>query len=93
MHPGDLMVAAGVGERSGMDDCPQVRAFLGATVGSEGFLGPDIVTTGQYLGLHDGSGALVAVAGVHLAEKPNGVAVIGNVAMHPDDREIGRAHV
>ena len=85
----DLLVGAGIGDRLGMDDYPQLRAFLDATVDAEGFLGPDMVTTGHYLGARDGSGALVAVAGVHLAEKSHGVAVIGNVVTHPDHRGRG----
>ena len=82
-------LGAGIGDRLGMDDYPQLRAFLIATVDAEGFLGPDMVTTGHYLGSRDGSGALVAVAGVHLAEKSHGVAVIGNVVTHPDHRGRG----
>ena len=87
----DLLVGDGIGDRLGMDDYPQLRAFLDATVDAEGFLGPDMVTTGHYLGSRDGSGALVAVAGVHLAEKSHGVAVIGNVVTHPEHRGRGLA--
>ena len=87
----DRLVGDGIGDRLGMDDYPQVRALLDITDDAEGFLGPDMVTTGHYLGSRDGSGALVAVAGVHLAEKSHGVAVIGNVVTHPDHRGRGLA--
>ena len=89
----DRLAGDGVGDRLGMDEYPQLWVFLDATVDAEGFLGPDMVTTGHYLGSRDGSGALVAVAGVHPAEKSHGVAVIGNVVTHPDHRGRGLARV
>ena len=87
----DALVGDGIGDRLGIADYPEIRAFFDATADAEGHLGPDMVATGQYFGVRDASGALVAVAGVHLAVPSHGVAAIANVATRPDHRGRGLA--
>lgn len=87
----DALVGDGIGDRLGIADYPEIRAFFDATADAEGHLGPDMVAAGQYFGVRDASGTLVAVAGVHLAVPSHGVAAIANVATHPDHRGRGLA--
>lgn len=51
---------------------------------------PRMLETGRYLGIRD-DGRLVCVAGVHVHSPRYGVAVLGNVATHPEARGRGLA--
>jgi len=57
---------------------------------------PAMLAKGPYLGIRDGgrrdgSGALVAIAGVHVWSPRQGVAALGNIATHPAARGRGLA--
>lgn len=54
------------------------------------FFHPGLVDTGYYLGVGEGH-ELLATAGIHVIDRANGVAAIGNVATHPDRRGRGLA--
>lgn len=79
------------GDRLGIADYPETRAFFEVTADAEGHLGPDMVAIDQYFGVRDTSGALVAVAGVHLAVPSHDVATIANVVTRLDHRGQGLA--
>jgi ribosomal protein S18 acetylase RimI-like enzyme len=58
------------------------------------FFHPDLLETRGYVGLYMSpprTGDMVATAGIHVIDRVNGVAAIGNVATHPDHRGRGLA--
>jgi ribosomal protein S18 acetylase RimI-like enzyme len=55
------------------------------------FFHPGLLDTGAYLGILDTDGEVLASAGVHVLDRGTGVAAIGNVATHPDQRRRGLA--
>lgn len=70
-------------------DEPELRAFFERAYPSNYFV-PRMLQTGKYLGYKD-DGMIVAVTGVHTYAKQHKVAVLGNIATHPDFRGQGLA--
>lgn len=56
----------------------------------DGHFRPDLLDEGVFYGVR-ADGRLIAIAGTHVVAEPFGVAVIGNVFTHPDERGKGYA--
>jgi ribosomal protein S18 acetylase RimI-like enzyme len=69
----------------------EVLALRATTPDGGAFFVPGLLDTGQYLGLREDGGDLVAVAGVHVLSPRHGVAAVGNVLTHPGHRRRGHA--
>lgn len=72
----------------GRADETAIRALFDADPDAGDFFHAGLLDSGHYVGRRVG-GTLAAVAGVHVVDRVNGVAAIGNVATHPDHRRRG----
>jgi ribosomal protein S18 acetylase RimI-like enzyme len=69
-----------------------LQGLYGTDPDAGDFFHPALLDTGFYLGiLRDGT--VLASAGIHVIDRRNGVAAIGNVATHPDHRGRGLARL
>ena len=69
-------------------DLPGLHALYDTDAAAGDFFHPGLLATGCYLGV-EVAGELVASAGVHVLDRVNGVAAIGNVATAPSHRGRG----
>lgn len=58
----------------------------------ETYFEPYMVDTGYYFGLTDSTSKIISVAGVHTFSKEFKLAVLGNIATHPQFRRKGNGH-
>lgn len=72
----------------GPSDLEALQEFY-ATSYPDNFFDPQMLKTGQYVGYRDTTGALLAVAGVHVFSKTYSVAALGNITTHPSHRGRG----
>jgi len=68
---------------------PLLRTLYAAAYPDNYFV-PRMLQTGKYFGCFD-AGSIVAVAGVHVSSDKHKIAVLGNIATHPDHRGHGLA--
>ena len=76
--------------RLGIDDLPALYRLYATDPSAGEFFHPGLLDTGCYLGI-EVAGELVAAAGVHVLDRVNGVAAIGNVVTAPTQRGQGLA--
>lgn len=76
-------------EAVGLDesDLPAIEALY-AEAYPQNWFNPRMLATGRYVGIYEGP-RLMAVAGVHVYAPEQGVAALGNIAVHPGCRERG----
>ncbi|MFO7778411.1 MAG: GNAT family N-acetyltransferase [Nitriliruptoraceae bacterium] len=74
--------------RLGVDDLPALDRLYATDPSAGDFFHPGLLDTGCYLGI-EAAGELVAAAGVHVLDRVNGVAAIGNVVTAPTHRGRG----
>ncbi|NUT33607.1 MAG: GNAT family N-acetyltransferase [Hamadaea sp.] len=74
----------------GEADLPEITALQAAANPHGGFFEPAMLRAGPYLGVRR-KGALVSMAGTHTWSPAERVAVLGNIATHPDHRGQGLA--
>lgn len=78
----------GDARRLGVDDLPALYRLYATDRTAGEFFHPGLLDTGCYLGI-EVAGELVAAAGVHVLDRVNGVAAIGNVVAAPTHRGRG----
>lgn len=74
-------------ERLGHRDTGEIMQLF--THYPDSFFEPHQLSTGHYYGVRDASSTLVAVAGVHVVSRHEGIAALGNIVTHPDHRGRG----
>lgn len=80
--------AHGPVERLGHRDTGEIMQLF--THYPDSFFEPHQLSSGHYFGIRPaGGGALIAVAGVHVVSRHEGIAAIGNIVTHPDHRGRG----
>jgi ribosomal protein S18 acetylase RimI-like enzyme len=73
-----------------LKDLPRMKTLYQAAY-LESWFNPRMIETGQYVGIEDQAGLLVAVAGVHVYSPEFRVAALGNIATLPEHRGRGLA--
>lgn len=80
--------AYGPVERLGHRDTGEIMQLFAHYPDS--FFEPHQLSSGHYFGIRPaGGGALIAVAGVHVVSRHEGIAALGNIVTHPDHRGKG----
>lgn len=88
LRPADFRPAGGPCRRLAAGDIERLRALY--RLGGGDAFGPTQVTQGVFYGV-ERNGQLIAAAGTHLVSARYGVAAVGNVMTHPDQRGQGYA--
>jgi ribosomal protein S18 acetylase RimI-like enzyme len=88
----DFQPAPGKSERLTVEDSHQIERLYATGDGGGIAFAADQLQTGFFRGIRR-SGELVAVAGVHVASRNEGVAGIGNIFTRPDCRGQGLARI
>ncbi|MBN2043442.1 MAG: GNAT family N-acetyltransferase [Anaerolineales bacterium] len=73
-------------------DLPRIKALYQAAY-PESWFNPRMIETGQYIGIENQAGQLIAVAGVHVYSPEFGVAALGNITTLPAQRGRGLAKI
>lgn len=80
--------ADGPVERLGHRDTGEIMQLF--THYPDSFFEPHQLSSGHYYGIRPaGGGALIAVAGVHVVSRHEGIAALGNIVTHPEHRGRG----
>jgi GNAT superfamily N-acetyltransferase len=74
-------------ERLGHRDTGEIMQLF--THYPDSFFEPHQLSSGHYFGIRPGGGPLIAVAGVHVVSRHEGIAALGNIVTHPDHRGRG----